>query len=421
MIGHRRCLPILYGLAYGRRSQRSWPARGRSAAVRLLVVAVPQALAGCLQAPADPVPPVVPPVVQPTPSRIAWALRGVDPFSSIVIGDTVFGIAVDGAAVAAHSASTGAVLWTVALNPRAPSEGAAQLVAAGRYLVLARDGLWAIDRASRRQQWTRPDLATSEIDATDANGGTVMVGGLSSGPASLSLADGTLRWSRPELVSNGTTARTPVLVGDSAVVFGVRRAGDLRFSGYLEVRFRDGALVRQVSITPDLPSPANWATIGPPLPAQDSLVVIAVSSGVLYGIDRRTGVIRWRAPRDARQQPPLEDTRFLAAHSGRLYASSISGWVTCYDLVDGRVLWEFDVGRTFSLLDTPIVDGGRLYIGALDGSLTSLDISGGTPRLEWRERTDTIRTSIAVGVTATRVIGSNFRGSLPAGLAGIRR
>jgi outer membrane protein assembly factor BamB len=111
----------------------------------------------------------------------------------------------------------------------------------------------------------------------------------------------------------------------------------------------------------------------------------------------------------------------MVTDGSRLFVTSISGFVTCYEVTTGRVLWEFDVGRTRSLFYPPVLDGDRLYVGALDGSLTSLDVSGPTPRLEWREQTDTIRTSIAVGVTPTHVIGSNFRGSLQPGLAGLRR
>jgi outer membrane protein assembly factor BamB len=348
-------------------------------------------------------------------------MRGINPLGATVLGDTVLGVSGDGTRFVALSANTGATLWTVPLSPAAPPDTPEQILSAGPITVVAARGLWAVDRATRRVVWARPDIGTSEIAITAGPAPVVIAGGIVGGPVGVDLADGVIRWALAPLLPPDINARYPRIVGDTAVLFGTQRRVDFRFAGYAEFNLRDRTLVRSVTLAPEVPEPSNFFTSGGPDVIADTVVVMLVKSGVLYGIDRRTGTVRWRGPRDARQQPPLEDTRFFTHEAGRIYVSSISGFVTCYDAARGRVLWEFDIGRTNSTLDAPIVDGGRLYIGALDGSLTSLDVSGASPRLEWREQTDTIRTSFVVGVTPSRVIGSNYRGSLPAGVAGIRR
>jgi outer membrane protein assembly factor BamB len=111
------------------------------------------------------------------------------------------------------------------------------------------------------------------------------------------------------------------------------------------------------------------------------------NNGTLVAINAPTGAIRWRRSVGA-----------LAASSpawsgGRVYAvgnqagsagiaSALPGKLWCLDAKTGRVLWATRLGSASE--SSPLITGGRVYLGTQNGSVYALRASDG--RIVWRHQ-----------------------------------
>jgi outer membrane protein assembly factor BamB len=90
----------------------------------------------------------------------------------------------------------------------------------------------------------------------------------------------------------------------------------------------------------------------------DATVVVGCNDPRLYGLDARTGAIRWKADIAGAVQGSA------AIADGRVFVTTAGGDVEARSIVDGSLLWAKDIEGTAN----PVVATGVLYIGTQTGA-----------------------------------------------------
>ncbi len=185
-------------------------------------------------------------------------------------------------------------------------------------------------------------------------------------------------------VDVGSPVNSTPAVAAGLVVFGARDgtfyAIDAR-SGRERWRFETGALM-----------PWEWGLEGwdaytsSPV-VSDSVVLFGAGDGLLYALDLSNGEEMWRFETQGRirSSPAVAD--------GVAFVGSADGWVYAVDLASGRERWrhapegvslvsaDFGFDRK-SIIASPAVAGGTVYVGSRDGHMYALDQATGERK--WR-------------------------------------
>jgi outer membrane protein assembly factor BamB len=169
---------------------------------------------------------------------------------------------------------------------------------------------------------------------------------------------------------------------------------------WLEVASEGGSLGAKLTLPAAgvyrraLPAPA-WSTrldgpvwAGLRYDAASGLVLVGTDAGSLYALRAATGQQVWRA----RAGGPIRARPTVAA--GGVYALSDDGYLYRFDLRSGRRAWKARVDRGDYVRlpgtdpksrwdrygSTPLVEGGRAFVGSRDGALVALDAATGRRR-----------------------------------------
>jgi outer membrane protein assembly factor BamB len=110
------------------------------------------------------------------------------------------------------------------------------------------------------------------------------------------------------------------------------------------------------------------------------LVVIATSSGSVYGIDAKTGRQRWHATSFSRfgRREYFYATPTVAY--GRVFIGNADGTVYAFGAASGHLLWARQVGTY--VYTAAAVWRKTVFVGTWDGNFVALDAGTGEPR--WR-------------------------------------
>lgn len=308
------------------------------------------------------------PVTRPTQQGYGLRLAG----GRVIVGDfDVFGL----------DPSSGALVWQYHA-PVGRQAGAFRLAAAGGAVYTASAGgyVYALDGASGAQRW-----ATAVVDDTLASVFDPFV------------RNGVVYASVTQFLPRGPLTSGMVAAVDAATG---------------RVLWRTSLPSRDPNATTGL----GTGTIG--AVAIADVVVTASAEGIIYGLDRVTGMVRWTAPvaTDPNGQPRSSDYRqvvtsgdmvlvgsdagtitALAADGHQLwmtnpgrgsiaeidadvqfaYATFGGGQLAVMDAPTGRVLWIIDrrlMAREEGFLATPVREGSRLYVGGATFGSYALDL-----------------------------------------------
>ncbi len=185
-------------------------------------------------------------------------------------------------------------------------------------------------------------------------------------------------------VDVGSPVNSTPAAAAGLVVFGARDgmfyALDAR-SGRERWRFETGALI-----------PWEWGFEGwdaytsSPV-VSDSVVLFGAGDGLLYALDLASGGEMWRFETQGRIRSSP------AVANGVAFVGSADGWVYAVDLASGRERWrhapegvslvsaDFGFDRK-SIIASPAVAGGTVYVGSRDGYMYALDQATGERK--WR-------------------------------------
>ncbi len=110
-----------------------------------------------------------------------------------------------------------------------------------------------------------------------------------------------------------------------------------------------------------------------PPAVDDGLLVFGVNSGRVYGLDARTGAVRWAR----RQKGEIASSPAIAGD--QVFISSMDGMLSAYGR-GGTPRWQFSTGGS-PVESSPLVVDGRVYVGAWNGTLYAVDAKTGT--VDW--------------------------------------
>lgn len=106
---------------------------------------------------------------------------------------------------------------------------------------------------------------------------------------------------------------------------------------------------------------------GSPILAGDRLIFTCdgLTNPAIVALDRRTGEVKWRTPRDNEPVPRKFSfsTPLLITNAGRAeLISPASGGTYAYDPATGRPLWKVSTGNGFSVVPRPVYAHGLLFV-----------------------------------------------------------
>jgi outer membrane protein assembly factor BamB len=150
----------------------------------------------------------------------------------------------------------------------------------------------------------------------------------------------------------------------------------------------------------------------------DGLLFVLENNGKAFAISARTGKVRWqrRVGALAASSPAWSNGRvFAVANKGGSAGISSAGVGTlwCLDDRTGRVIWRKTLASASE--SSPLVLGGRVYLGSQDGTVYALNAKTGAIR--WRRRAGG-PVKAAIAASQGRLFVGDYSGQLTALRAG---
>jgi outer membrane protein assembly factor BamB len=217
-------------------------------------------------------------------------------------------------------------------------------------------------------------------------GGIVLVGSSDQSFYALDADTGHEKWRFPA----GSAVSSSAATADGRVYFSTYKGT------FYALSFSDGTLLWKAQFGPDAPRVYEHET-GPYPARQDrefilssatisnATVVVGGGDGFLYAFDAASGRLRWKFQTGGRVRSSP------AIHNGVVYVGSYDGSVYAVHLDSGKPLWRYDTkGRSLnsadfgfdrkSILSSPAVSDGVVYVGSRDAHLYAIDAAQGTLR-----------------------------------------
>lgn len=283
------------------------------------------------------------------------------PLAVLVAGDRVVTTDYRGR-LSSFDQATGDRLWSVetGLPVTGGPGGDAEHVSIGT----SEGTVVAFDAATGAELWRRQ--VSSEVLAAPRFGGdVVLVRSIDGRLSALNLGDGALRWfydgSVPTLSLRGTSA--PVI--DGATAFAGFASGRLAALSLHDGRLEWEASVAYASGRSELDRLVDID--GDPVVLGDT-VYAATYQGRIVALDRRDGSLVWSSE--------ISTQKDLAADGRHLFVSDEQSQLWAIDRDSGAALWRQDA-LLYRELTAPVVVGGRLVVGDLEGYLHLFAIEDG--------------------------------------------
>jgi outer membrane protein assembly factor BamB/tRNA A-37 threonylcarbamoyl transferase component Bud32 len=114
----------------------------------------------------------------------------------------------------------------------------------------------------------------------------------------------------------------------------------------------------------------------PRISTEDHLVIFGSDDGNVYGLDMRSGRPTWVLP----TKGPVRSSPMVA--HGHVFVGSDDGTLYAARVITGRVVWRYEVG--YPIRCQPAIADELIVFGVNDGDVAAVDMSG---QLKWRFRT----------------------------------
>ena len=315
-----------------------------------------------------------------------WHLKGEGWGRPAADATTVYFLSKDHR-VLAIDAGTGTIRWQRPTGGSGPNPNGATVLVSGQNVVAGDYDIFAFDRMTGAPRWrfAPANGYGAGIYLGSTVGGRIYAGSPSGRVYAIDGASGAPRW-------------TAVVADDQrTVVYEPIADEDLVVAGYTVSTAPNGGGIVAFDATTGserwrtaFPRPSNGSlgtnAAGNPLLIDDT-VVAATGYGFIYCFDRTDGSIRWSIPKlsglpaDYLVSPDF-DFRPLARTGRLLFAGSLTGFVTAYDIDTRREVWRRAGPRYISVAFNISSDDQSVYAPYLGGNLVAFDAVTGVER--WR-------------------------------------
>lgn len=109
----------------------------------------------------------------------------------------------------------------------------------------------------------------------------------------------------------------------------------------------------------------------------DGMVVFGANDGMVYAVDRQTGVERWRVAVEEPEPRAFQQFSPPALAERRVYVGSARRRLYCLDAATGEALWSAEMPDW--VRSRPVLAGGRVVAAMLDGTVHAFDAQTGEP------------------------------------------
>ena len=237
-------------------------------------------------------------------------------------------------------------------------------------------------------------------------GGIVVIGSADGNLYALDASTGYEKWR-----FSADSAVTSTAAIASGRVFFSSRAGT-----FYAVKFEDGKLLWKTSFRPDAPRAFEHETGEHPAyydseyflssaAVFNDTVVVGGGDGWVYALTAQSGLPRWKFRTEGRIRSSP------AISQGVVYVGSYDGSVYAITFASGKLLWQYDTkGRALnsadfgfdrrSILSSPSVTDGVVYIGSRDAHLYAIEAATGT--LKWQSDYEKDNMTWAISSPAVR-------------------
>ena len=324
------------------------------------------------------------------PARTVWNVKTPAWGRPAVDGAAGFFLSVSHEVVAVNLAN-GLVTWKANTGETGPIVGAG-LTLAGTAVIAGDFDVSAYDRHTGQRLW-RFAPSTGHVPGTalgQAVDGAVLAGSSAGFVYAIEVASGRPRWATQVGEQRNTIVYEPVAAGDTVFAAFTTLAAPA-FGGLVALHAVTGETRWRVEFPRQPDAPLGSGAAGRPM-VVDGVVLVATRDGSIRAFHEDAGVAAWVIPglnhpaiaKSPFQQPsgPAADFRAMASAGRRLFAGSLTGYVTAYSLDTRARLWQHLGAQVGSLGFHLAADQHALYVPSLSGRLTAIDSATGVER--WR-------------------------------------
>jgi outer membrane protein assembly factor BamB len=293
--------------------------------------------------------------------------------------------------VVAVSAVSGTLVWKQNTGDADPDVGSG-VTLAGQMVIVGDYEVTAYDRATGRLRWrfVPPSGFAPGPSLGEGADGLVFAGSSAGRAYGIDLESGRARWATVLTDNVNTLVYPPVVAGDLVVVAYVTFLAPTR-GGIVALDLQTGAERWHWPLPPSSNPSIGVGAAGSPL-VVDDLVVVSNRDGTIHALRCDDGAPLWSIDGlglpAIQNSPVLElpgpkpDFRALSRWDRTLYAGSLTGYVTAYDIDTHQRRWRFLGGQNGSIGFQMTADDRTLYVPAFSGRLTAVNTADGTER--WR-------------------------------------
>jgi outer membrane protein assembly factor BamB len=288
------------------------------------------------------------------------------------------------------SSRTGIVNWRTRIGEETAATSGSRLLVRGPLIVVGDYDVVACERRTGAIRWRfHPvDGYGPGIYLGNAEKGVITAGSPAGRLYALDGNTGQVRWSTT-VIDDGKTTVFPPSIKDKLVVASYTTFAAPATGGVVALRLASG---EEIWRRPFPAAPAgrlgSTAAAGGPI-VVDGVVIAADGLGRIHGFDVATGTIRWSIPwapgDDAWAAAEPVEFRALAAWGHTLFAASLHGILTAYDLRTLTQRWRYYDGANGSAGFQISVADGRLFVPFVSAGLVQLRASDGQEL--WRTNT----------------------------------
>ena len=324
---------------------------------------------------------------KPSPGSVAWragTIRSPLSAGSLAVDSVHVYVYRSGLAISAVRLSDRSIAWTAASDETfdngAPLRGTARC---GGQVIFGSAGgaLYAVspDDGHREWRWVPSFGGDLGYGAPICDAGRVYVStGRPMYVYAVDAASGRQLWAvNLSRTTPGTGFVATPRISDGVIVGCTREFTDTISGMIAGVDANSGAVLWRHTWTPE--APTRDASCSVSVAAANGIAVGAADDGRVFGLDLRTGALRWTAPKISGYVTG-RDERPVWIVDGVVMVGSLSGVVTGLDLQTGTERWKsVDTDRVISTIIDPSLSGDRgQFTGAnTSGQILSFDATTG--------------------------------------------